>query len=95
MNVTILNKKPKILATSPVFTIASSDSFRMDLTTIIPIMEKGIVKEVKNILPVPSQKKERKISMLISPNIGLRIPLKSETPLDFTFYYPKVLMYSC
>ena len=54
---------------------------------------KGIVKEVKNMLPVPSQK-ERKISMLISPNIGLRIPLKPETPLDFTSYYPKVLMYS-
>lgn len=67
MNVTILNKKPKILATSPVFTIASSDSFRMDLTTIIPIMEKSIVKEVKNILPVPSQKERKKNKYAYQP----------------------------
>ncbi|MDD2615530.1 MAG: hypothetical protein PHH67_11170 [Methanosarcina sp.] len=44
---TILSKKPKTLAISPVFAIVSSDSFSRDLARIIPRMEKGIAKEVK------------------------------------------------
>jgi hypothetical protein len=77
-----LSKKPKTLAVSPAIAIASSDSFSRDLARIIPRMEKGIAKEVKNRLPAPSQK-EREISTLIIPNARLRIPLNVETPLIF------------
>jgi hypothetical protein len=77
---TILSKKPKTLAISPVFAIVSSDSFSRDLARIIPRMEKGIAKEVKNRLSVPSQK-EREISTPVTPEIRLRIPLSFESPL--------------
>lgn len=72
-----LSKRPKTLAVSPAFEIASSDSFKRDLARIIPRMEKGIAKEVKNRLPAPSQK-EREISTLIIPDARLRIPLEAE-----------------
>lgn len=77
---TILSKKPKTLAISPVFAIVSSDSFSRDLARIIPRMEKGIAKEVKNKLPAPSQK-EREINTLIIPDVRLRIPFDAEMPL--------------
>lgn len=73
----ILSKKPKTLAVRPAFAISSSDSFSPDLARMIPRMEKGIAKEIKNRLPSPNQK-EREISTLVIPDIKLRIPLNLE-----------------
>ncbi len=92
MNVAILSKKPKTLVISPAFAVTSSDSFRLDLARIIPEMETGIAKEVRNRLPVPSQK-EREINTLISPDIRLRIPLKPEKSLISFPPARKPLMY--
>lgn len=76
----MLSKKPNTLAVSPVFATESSASFNRDLARMIPRMEKGIAKEVKNKLPAPSQK-EREISTLIIPDVRLRIPFDAEMPL--------------
>ncbi len=92
INVAILSKKPKTLAVSPAFAIASSDSFSRDLARIIPRMEKGIAKEVENRLPAPIQK-EREISMPIIPDTRLRIPLNPETPLILSPPARKPLVY--
>lgn len=78
----ILSRKPKTLTISPAFAIESSDSFSWDLARIIPRMEKGIAKEVKNRLSVPSQK-ERDISTPVIPEIRLKIPLSFEKLLIF------------
>jgi hypothetical protein len=69
MNDVILSKKPNTLTVSPAFAILSSASFKLDLARIIPRMEKGIAKEVKNRFPAPNQK-EREISTLIIPDIS-------------------------
>ena len=47
---------------------------------MIPRIEKGIEKEVKKILPTPSQK-GREISTLVSPRIRLKIPFNVEIRL--------------
>ncbi|AYK16016.1 MAG: hypothetical protein ACOX7X_07365 [Methanosarcina flavescens] len=72
-----MSRKPKTLAVSPAFAIASSNSLSRDLASRIPRIEKGIEKEVKNKLPALIQK-EREISTLIIPEIRLRIPLDPE-----------------
>jgi len=57
---------------------------------MIPRIEKGIEKEVRKTLPIPSQK-GREISTLARPNIRLKVPLNPEIPLIFISSFPKVL----
>lgn len=80
MNDAIFSKKPNTLAVSPACASTSCLSLRRDLARTIPARAKGIAKNVRNRLPIPSQK-ERERNMLISPEKRLKIPLILEFPL--------------
>lgn len=80
MNDAMFSKNPNTLAVSPACAVESLLFLRRDLARTIPARANGIAKDVRNRLPIPTQK-EREINTLISPKKRLKIPLMPEFPL--------------
>ena len=76
------SKKPKTLAISPALATLSGPFFRRALARTMPMKAKGIAKDVKNTLPMPS-KKDREKKMLTSPHTRLKVPEFSDRLLIF------------
>jgi len=79
---TRFSKNPKTLAISPALATSSCPFFRRALASTMPIKAKGIAKDVRNTLPIPSQKGREK-NMLRSPHTRLKVPAFSDSLLIF------------